>query len=44
MYMYTGLLEKDVTKRLGAAKSSMFSIGGVTALKVCVCILCMCTL
>ena len=28
-----GLLEKDVNKRLGAAKGTMFSIGGVTALK-----------
>jgi hypothetical protein len=28
-----GLLEKDVNKRLGAVKSTMFSIGGVAALK-----------
>lgn len=28
-----GLLEKDVTKRLGSTKSTMFSIGGVSALK-----------
>jgi serine/threonine protein kinase len=28
-----GMLEKDVNKRLGAAKSNMFSIGGVAALK-----------
>jgi p70 ribosomal S6 kinase len=28
-----GLLEKDVNKRLGAAKGNMFSIGGVAALK-----------
>eukprot|EP01038_Epipyxis_sp_PR26KG_P004424 gene4424-6257_t len=28
-----GLLDKDMKKRLGAAKSTMFSIGGVAALK-----------
>ncbi|KAJ1442339.1 kinase-like domain-containing protein [Ochromonadaceae sp. CCMP2298] len=28
-----GMLEKDMNKRLGSAKSTMFSIGGVTALK-----------
>eukprot|EP01036_Dinobryon_divergens_P028029 gene28029-36911_t len=28
-----GLLEKDMNKRLGAAKSTMFSVGGVSALK-----------
>lgn len=28
-----GMLDKDMSKRLGAAKSTMFSIGGVTALK-----------
>ena len=28
-----GLLERDVSKRLGASKSTMFQIGGVTALK-----------
>ena len=28
-----GLLEKDATKRLGAAKGNMFNIGGVSALK-----------
>jgi p70 ribosomal S6 kinase len=28
-----GMLEKDINKRLGAAKSTMFSIGGVAALK-----------
>jgi len=28
-----GLLEKDVTKRLGSTKGTMFAIGGVAALK-----------
>ena len=28
-----GLLEKDMTKRLGAMKSTMFAVGGVAALK-----------
>lgn len=28
-----GMLEKDVNKRLGASKSTMFSLGGVSALK-----------
>ena len=28
-----GLLEKDPGRRLGAAKSTMFAVGGVTALK-----------
>lgn len=28
-----GLLEKDMNKRLGAVKGTMFTIGGVAALK-----------
>jgi len=28
-----GLLEKDITKRLGSSKGNMFAIGGVAALK-----------
>ena len=28
-----GFLEKDMNKRLGAVKTTMFTIGGVTALK-----------
>lgn len=31
--MLKGLLERNVQKRLGAARSTMFEVGGVSALK-----------
>lgn len=31
--MLKGLLERNVQKRLGAAKSTMFEMGGVAAIK-----------